>query len=86
MVPLLILATCLLWRRRPWGYVLGVLANVQGATYNAVMAAVCVFSWKLTGSQLFSGWFISCIVGCTVCLLCLSGLLLNVKTVQTANQ
>lgn len=79
MVPVFFLTAYLLWRRRPWGYVLGVMTNVQGATYNAVMATVCVFSWKLTGSQLFSDWFISCIVGVSLCSVCLSLLLLSVK-------
>ncbi len=32
MVPLFVLAAYCLWRRRPWGYVLGVMTNVQGAT------------------------------------------------------
>ena len=86
MVPLQIPAAYLLWRRRPWGYVLGVVALVQGAMYTAVMAMVCVFGWILTpGSHLFSGWFINCIVGCTLCLLCLAGLLLGVKRQATTN-
>ena len=80
MVSLLIPAAWLLWRRRPWGYVLGVVLMLNGAMYTAVMAAVCFFGWRLTpGSQLFSNWFIGCIVGCIVCLLCVFGLLLNVE-------
>jgi hypothetical protein len=43
MVPLQISATYLLFRRRPWGYVLGAVALVQGAVYTAVMATICVF-------------------------------------------
>jgi len=77
LVPLFISAAYLLFRRRPWGYVFGAVALVQGATYTAVMAVVCVFGWILTpGSHLISGWFINCLVGCTLCLLCLAGLLL----------
>jgi hypothetical protein len=46
-----------------------------------------VFGWILTpGSHLFSDWFINCIVGCTLSLLCLAGLLLNVKSAQATNQ
>jgi hypothetical protein len=79
-VPMLISSACLLFRRRPWGYVLGVAATVQFAMYFAVMTAVCVVGWKLTpGSQLFSGWFINCIITLPLLLLCLAGLLLNVK-------
>ena len=79
MVPVFLLAAWLLWRRRAWGYVLGIATNVQGATYNLVMATVCVFGWRLTGAKLVSDWFISCLVGITLCLLCLGALLLSVK-------
>jgi hypothetical protein len=80
MVPLQVSAAYLLFRRRPWGYVLGSAALVQGAVYTAVMATICVFSWKLTpGSQLFSGWFINCVVSCALCLVCLAGLLFSVR-------
>ena len=79
MVSLLILAAYCLWRRHPWGYVLGVMLSVQGALYTAVMATVCVFDWKLTGARLFSNWFMGCIVGCAVSLLCLTVLLISVK-------
>jgi hypothetical protein len=80
MVSLMIPAAYFLWTRRPWGYVLGVMISVQGAAYNAVMGLICLFGWMRTsGSHLFSGWFINCIFGCTLCLLCLAALLLNVK-------
>ena len=79
MVSLLMVAAYCLWRRNPWGYVLGVMLSVQGALYTAVMAMVCVFDWKLTGARLFSNWFIGCIVGCAVSLVCLAALLLSVK-------
>jgi hypothetical protein len=55
LVPMFIAAAYFLFRRRSWGYVLGAVALVQGATYTAVMATVCVFGWIRTpGSQLFS--------------------------------
>jgi len=86
LVPLFLSAGYLLFRRRPWGYVLGATGLVQGAVYTAVMATVCVFGWKLTpGAHLLSGWFINCVIGCTVCLLCLAGLLLNVKRPEEVN-
>ncbi len=79
-VPLLTAAAWALWKRRPWGYVLGAVALVQFAMYFVVMGTVCVFVWKFTpGSQLFSGWFINCLVTLPILLLCLAGLLLNVK-------
>jgi hypothetical protein len=83
MVPLLILAACLLWMRRPWGYVLGAMMSLQGAVYNAVMGTVCVFNWRLTGAKLFSDWFVSCLVGVSLCLLCVCALVLGVRKVQT---
>ena len=80
LVPIYALAGYLLWRRRPWGDVLGVVALVQGAIYLAVMAAVCVAGWRLApGSQLWSGWMINCVVNCGLCLAALAGLLIPVK-------
>jgi hypothetical protein len=80
LVPPFIAGAYLLFRRRPWGYVLGTVALVQGALYTAVMGTICIFGWKLApGSHLFSDWFINCIVSCAVCLVCLAGLLLNLN-------
>jgi hypothetical protein len=85
-VPLLIAAACTLWRRRPWGYVLSAVAVVQFATYFAVMGTICVFNWiHAPGSHLFSAWFINCIVALPILLLCLAGLLLNVKRPAEVN-
>ncbi len=79
-VPLLVAAAWTLWRRRPWGYVLGAVALVQFAGYFAVMTTVCILDWKLKpGSQLVSAWFINCLVTLPILLLCLAGLLLNMK-------
>ena len=78
MVSLLIPAGFLLWKHRPWGYVLAVMLQVQGPLYLTVMIAVCLFGWLLTpGSQLLSAWFVSSVVSCAVCLLCLTALLRN---------
>ncbi len=80
-VPMLASSAWLLFRRHPWGYVLGVAASVQFALYFAVMTSVCVVNWRLTpGSQLISDWFINCVITLPVLLLCLAGLLLNVKS------
>jgi len=37
MVPLFVLGGVLLWKRRPWGYVLGAIMNLKGATYTLVL-------------------------------------------------
>ena len=37
MVPLFLLGGVLLWRRAPWGYVLGAIMTVKGATYTLVL-------------------------------------------------
>jgi hypothetical protein len=87
LVPMQITAAYLLWRRRAWGYVTGVVALVQGAIYLAVMAAVCVAGWILTpGSPLVSGWFINCVVNSTLCLVCLAALMLSVQKPGEAAQ
>ena len=39
MVPFFLLGAILLWRRRPWGYVVGAIMNVKGATYTLVLTA-----------------------------------------------
>jgi len=86
LVSIQIPAAYLLWRRRPWGYVLGTVALVQGAIYTTVMAMVCVFGWILTpGSHLLSAWFVNCVVGSALCLLCLVWLMLGVKTPAEAH-
>ncbi len=80
MVPMQIAAAVALWRRRPWGYVLGGMTLVQGAMYTAVMAVACVCGWIFnSGSPLFSNWFIGCLFGTTLCLLFLTALLLSVR-------
>lgn len=38
MVPALALGGILLWRRHPWGYLIAILASVQGALYLTVLA------------------------------------------------
>jgi hypothetical protein len=38
LVPFMALGAIELWRRRPWGYVLGVIMNVKGATYTLALA------------------------------------------------
>lgn len=39
MVPFFLIGAVLLWRRRPWGYVLGVIMNLKGAAYTLVLTA-----------------------------------------------
>jgi hypothetical protein len=38
MVPALTAGGLLLWRRRPWGYVIAALASIQGALYLLVLS------------------------------------------------
>ncbi|MAT98257.1 MAG: hypothetical protein CL608_14025 [Anaerolineaceae bacterium] len=42
VVPVLILGAIWLWQRRPWGYVLAVIANVKGAVYMMALAATTI--------------------------------------------
>jgi len=39
IVPFMIIGGVALWRRRPWGYVLGAIYTVKGATYTLVLTA-----------------------------------------------
>lgn len=42
IVPLHILGAIWLWQRRPWGFLLAIIVNVQGAVYNLVLVASVV--------------------------------------------
>ncbi|MFW6181885.1 MAG: hypothetical protein ACOC8N_09060 [Spirochaetota bacterium] len=44
MVPFLVLGAVWLWRRRPWGFVLGVILNVKGTVYTLALVAASVFA------------------------------------------
>lgn len=80
MVSLLIPAAYWLWRRRPWGFVLAVMLFVQGTIYLAMLAGASVASWMAApGTNLWSGWLISCMVNWPIAALCLFGLLVNIK-------
>ena len=86
MVSMLIPAGYLLWRRRPWGFVLAVMFCIQSILYLTVMGTVCVVEWLMAPqTKLFSGWFLNCIFGCAGTLLCLCGLMLNVKKERAAS-
>jgi hypothetical protein len=43
LVPFTVLAAVLLWRRRPWGYVLATAMLVKGVTYAAALLAMAAF-------------------------------------------
>lgn len=40
LVPFFVLGSISLWRRQPWGYALGVMLNVSGATYTLALAGM----------------------------------------------
>jgi hypothetical protein len=44
LVPGFVLGGIWLWQRRPWGYVLGVIMNVKGATYTLALASASIFA------------------------------------------
>ncbi len=44
LVPALAVAGALLWKRRPWGYVLGTVLMVKGATYPMALIAMGIFA------------------------------------------
>ena len=46
LVPAMALGGVWLWQRRPWGYVLGTVMAVKGATYTLALAAMAVFAGR----------------------------------------
>ncbi len=78
MVSLLFPTAYWLWRRRPLGFVLASMMNVQGALYTTVLAVCCLFSWKAgvpDALSMLPNW----IFGTVASLLCLTALLWNFK-------
>jgi hypothetical protein len=51
VVPLNALGAWLLWRRSPWGLVVGALANVKGALYMAALTASTLTAWAAGASD-----------------------------------
>lgn len=78
LLPLVLPAAYWLWRRRPWGYVLAVMTNVQGALYGLVLTAVSFFSWKAGTPGALTMLPVWIVFG-TGSLLCLAGLLARVE-------
>ena len=46
VVPFFVLGAVWLWKRQPWGYVLGAILNVKGAVYMLALTAVSVSAAK----------------------------------------
>ncbi len=53
VIPVSITAAILLWRRKPWGYILGMIMLVKGFTYGLVL---CVGSVMLAYSPAYGKW------------------------------
>lgn len=51
VVPLMLIAGIWLWQRRPWGYVLAVVANVKGAVYMLALSAATVTALRAGASE-----------------------------------
>lgn len=64
VVPVFILGGIWLWQRQPWGYVLGVIANVKGALYMLALTAGSLFAAQ-TGApgsgELVPLWLFLCV-------------------------
>jgi hypothetical protein len=78
MVSLLFPTAYWLWKRRPLGFVLAAMMNVQGALYTTVLAVCCLFSWKAgvpDALSMLPNW----IFGTVASLLCLTGLLWHIE-------
>jgi hypothetical protein len=53
VIPVSILAAVLLWRRKPWGFVLSIVMLVKGFTYGLVL---CIGTALLANSAAFGKW------------------------------
>jgi hypothetical protein len=64
--PALLLGAFWLWRRRPWGYVLGVMLNVSGALYTLVLtaASLAAASAGIPGAAALLPLWVFLSVGC----------------------
>jgi len=49
IIPAMALAAVLLWQRRPWGYLLGALMVVKGATYPLALIAMSIYAGLMVG-------------------------------------
>lgn len=70
LVAVLAPAAIWLWKRRPWGYVLAIVINVQGALYTTVLAAGSIASARagIPGSLVMLPVWIGFCVGSLACL------------------
>ncbi|HJR78885.1 MAG TPA: hypothetical protein VJ821_02360 [Anaerolineales bacterium] len=63
MIPTMFLGAILLWKRRDWGFVLGVIMMVKGTTYMTAMMAMMAFAGGLGSDPLALLWTLL-LIGC----------------------
>lgn len=73
LIPALILGATLLWKRHPWGFVLGAIVLIKASTYGLAMIAMSVFTYVELGTvdSLLTLWVVlslGCIISCGVLL------------------
>lgn len=75
MVPFFVLGAVLLWRRRPWGYVVAPIIMVQGALYTLVLAvnSAVVGMRELQGAAELPVWSAWTLAGAVALSLLLAG-------------
>lgn len=72
LVPFLVLGALLLWRRRPWGFVVAAIVNVKNAGYTLALTAMGLNGAQLgvEGSAdlipLWAGLFVGSVVACAL--------------------
>jgi len=70
MVPAVLLGATLLWRQRPWGYIIALIMNIKGALY-ALVLAVSSFLGAQAGIPGLGAqiplWAVLCLASCTCC-------------------
>ena len=74
LMPAIVVGAVLLWKRRPWGYVLGMIVMIKGVTYPLALVAMSLFSLKAgTGADALTPIYLFFFAGSSVAL----GLLLK---------
>jgi hypothetical protein len=50
LFPAMTIGAILLWRRQPWGYILGTMMMIKGTTYGLALVAMAAFAASATGT------------------------------------
>lgn len=66
LIPTMVVSAILLWKRQPWGFVLGMMMMVKGATYTLALLVMVAFALKVSYDPLAPLWGVL-FAGCLAC-------------------